>query len=152
LNPRSASALRRWGNIFYGRKNYDEAIKKYNKSLQMDPNNVLTHIALGATYNFPLQQYDKALAEFNRAVQISPDYEKGYETLGLLYFNQGMYKEAIVAYTKAVALKPLLVTPRYQLALSYYRLHDRASAQREYEKLKAIDPAKASELKAQIPD
>jgi tetratricopeptide (TPR) repeat protein len=167
LKPRSASAYRRWGNIFYAQGNLEEAIKKYQQSLEFDPANILTHRALGAIYSSQAaklsdpvakkERYAKAEEEFKKVVSLEPDYVEGQEILGRHYFEQKQYKDAIEPYKKAVELlskaaelKPRLVKARLNLALSYYCSGNHAAAQQEYEKLKTEDKDRAREYEIRI--
>ncbi|HEY0003357.1 MAG TPA: tetratricopeptide repeat protein [Pyrinomonadaceae bacterium] len=149
LNPRSASATRRLGNIYFVQRNYDEAIRKYCEALQIEPDNALTHRALGAAY-YASNNTERALNEFKEVVRLRPDYVKGYEDIGRVYFDRRSYRDAIEPFRKALELNPRLLDARYNLALSYCQSGDKASAQRESDLLRQSDPARASQLNNRI--
>jgi tetratricopeptide (TPR) repeat protein len=149
LNPESASAYRRLGNISYADGNYDDAIINYNKSLDFE-DNALTHQGLGAAY-IKKEKYDDAIREFRQVVSLRPDYAEGFENVGKLYFDTlRKYPDSIEWFKQAVTLKPNLVTARYKLSLAYYFSGKQEEAMRAYEDLKRYDKKQAEVLFSQI--
>jgi tetratricopeptide (TPR) repeat protein len=151
LNPASASAVRRLGNSYFGH-DYNEAVKKYKESLRLEPDNALTHQALGAAYNL-LEKPDLATREFEEVVRLRPDYLKGYENLGRIYSANKKYNEAIGSFKKALAINPNSNQARYDLILTYILLRDMNSARAQFELLRSqpeLDTAIMSNLQNQL--
>ena len=105
---------------YYGRQ-YDEAIKKLRKTIEMEPNFYAPHLLLGMAYE-QIGEFSKAIAEFETAVQ----FQSGnLYYLGHAYALAGMADEA-----REVLEKYKLRARRggYSLALIYTGLGDKDQA------------------------
>jgi tetratricopeptide (TPR) repeat protein len=160
LNRGCASAIRRQGSIYlsqylvnHNEAKLNQALNKYDASLQIESENPLTHRARGAAYfqkfwktfsvNSQMTEFfDKALAEFRKALALKPSFVAAYIDIGQSYFETRQYRQAIDPYRKALELNPLLAARRAELINSYCKLGDRASALREYEALKQLEAQK----------
>jgi len=58
----------------------------------------------------------------------------------MLSFNQGNYKEALIAFDKAADLKPDLVEIQYYLGLTHTELKNNKEALKAFEKVISTDP------------
>jgi tetratricopeptide (TPR) repeat protein len=68
---------------------------------------------------------------------------ENYELLfskGLLSFNQGNYKEALQAFTRAAHLKPEVVEIQYYLGLTHTQLENNKKALKAFKKVISLDP------------
>jgi protein O-GlcNAc transferase len=156
LNSNSASAIRRQGNIYFVQQKFEDAIREYKRSLDIEPDNIFTHEALGAAY-FSLKpsEFENAIQQYKEAVSLRPDYIMGYENIGEAYYQKGDWKNASEWLSKAVVERnPHLEEVRYKLIYSYCRSGQRNAAREQYEKLKKSNPnsSKVSELKRLCPD
>jgi hypothetical protein len=73
--------------------NWDAAIANYRKSLDLDPNDVLTHDYLGYAL-FRAGKYQEATKEFNLVIERKPDYEWSHVNLIKVDCAQQKYEEA----------------------------------------------------------
>jgi tetratricopeptide (TPR) repeat protein len=76
----------------------DEALKEYQRVLQLNPKSVRAHNNLGVVF-FKKKQYDKAIAEFNIALKLNPYFEESIVNL------ERVKKKKIVEL-----LKPVLIS------------------------------------------
>jgi outer membrane protein OmpA-like peptidoglycan-associated protein len=75
-----------------------EAEKNFLKALELDPNFVETHMALGYLYS-DHKEVDKAIEHFKKATEINPDFfPNNFYNLGGLYLLQGKYSDGRIAY------------------------------------------------------
>jgi len=65
---------------------------------------------------------------------------------GTLYSTREQWQEAIVAFRRAIELKPEDAKAHYHLGVAYARANDVASAMREYEALKRLNKGVAESL------
>lgn len=94
------------GAIYHQVKdNIDAAIVCYQTSILLDKNNFDAHIALGETYQ-DKNDYDNAINCFCGAIKLNSGCSKLYCNLGLLLWEKGYIEESIVAYQKAISIKP----------------------------------------------
>ena len=75
------------------------------------------------------RQYDQAIEELHRALRIDPNSEAPYYYLGLVYLQQGDYREAITALEKSKQLLSGVGDSDLALAQAYALAGDRKEAQ-----------------------
>jgi tetratricopeptide (TPR) repeat protein len=92
------------GIIFAGEKKYDEALRDYNKALEIEPQFSKAYNNRGGLMR-SLKKYEEAIADFNKAIEIQPDYTIAYNNRGLLMNITKRYDQAISDYSKAISLK-----------------------------------------------
>lgn len=70
-NPYFQKAKRR-----YQERDYKEAVKYYQRALEMDPHNGAAHLELGLLYEDKLQDYSYAIYHYRRYLELRPQAEK----------------------------------------------------------------------------
>ena len=128
-----------------------EAVKAYQRAVELAPNNYYSYFALGQAYAI-LLQHENAIEALNRAAQIAKetqvsvtpeDLTATYKALGIAYFRRDRVDEAITAWTKIAELDPENIFTRIELAdlLREQELYEQAIAQHEaIIQFKADDP------------
>jgi len=84
---------------------YDEAVKEFEKAVQVEHGFAKGHVNLGVTYSL-LGDEDKALTAFQKAVEVDPGEPEAWRNLGITYRNLQDYGKAMDAYEKLVELDP----------------------------------------------
>ena len=117
-----------------------EAIKAYQRAVELAPNDYYPHFALGHIYT-TLRQYEPAIDALTKAAALSeqtvsatPDDRTAiYKTLGRAYFHQDRVDEAITTWTKIAELDPQNIFARIELAGLFreQELYTQAIAQHE---------------------
>jgi hypothetical protein len=92
------------------------------------------------------EEYEKALPYFLEAVKKDPRDAKAYFQIGYCNAQLGVYKEAVKAYERAIALKPDFVMAHLFLGLTYIQLRDREAALKEYRALNDLHRGYAKDL------
>jgi tetratricopeptide (TPR) repeat protein len=82
---------------------YDQALKAFNKALDLDPQNAYI-LNLKGYALFKLGNFKDALNTFQSAVTVDPNYAWSYVDLALTYCAIGNYDEASKNFTKATEL------------------------------------------------
>ncbi|MCK9614058.1 MAG: tetratricopeptide repeat protein [Candidatus Omnitrophica bacterium] len=84
-------------------KNYDEAIAKFTKAIEMDPGLYVAYNGRGAAYcekgNFNL-----AIVDLNKAIEINPNYAPPYNNRAAIYLSKKEYDKAWIDVHKAESL------------------------------------------------
>jgi len=90
------------GIDLYKAGNFDEAIAKFNSSLELkkDPK---VYLQKGITY-LKMKKDAEAINEINSAISLDPNYDMAYLTLGGAYFAAKDFKNAIPNYQKAMEI------------------------------------------------
>ena len=99
---------------------FDDALSAYRTALEINPDNIASHLALGGLY---LQRdlVDKALAEYNRVT--STHFESADAHYGLAEANLrlGRFAESAAAAEKALTIDPKHQRSRYVRAVALIR-------------------------------
>ncbi len=81
------------------------AVASYGQTIELDPNNPLLLLNLGAVYVHQ-KKYDDAIMTFKRAANIRPSYANVYYNLANVYRLQGNTVQAAEALEKTMSLVP----------------------------------------------
>jgi Zn-dependent protease/tetratricopeptide (TPR) repeat protein len=81
------------------RSKRDEAIRSFERSLDLNPHNGPAHEGLAEAYQ-GVKRYEEAIEECELAIELEPDGEGAYATLGELYMTQGLVDEAVSVYER----------------------------------------------------
>ena len=141
FDSRNSDAHYFLGVIRYQLSEFKAASKSFKKAIQLNPYFTDAHNHLGLAYR-ETQQYDKALEEFATALNDksfrSP--EKIHFNIGHLYLARKMYPEAIASFQKAIQLSPAYLRGILGLGTAYARSGQKGLADKELQKVVALDP------------
>ena len=91
------------GNLYVKFEKYDEAIKDFEKTLEIDENFKEAYRGKGLCLARKGYYYE-ALQNYKKAIEIDKNYEVVYYNMGVCYSRLKKYTKAINAYTKALNL------------------------------------------------
>jgi len=100
---------------------HDEAIRTYQRVLEIEPEHAATHINLGTLY-YNRQDFVSAEKHYRAAVAADARYALAYFDLGNVLDETDRIQDAVVAYRSAIQLAPTYADAHYNLALAYERL------------------------------
>jgi tetratricopeptide (TPR) repeat protein len=86
-------------------KQLPEAISNFEKVLELDPNNLLGHYNLAASY-FNLEDYQKAISILEKGISVWPKSSKLYGLLGVSHYYYGNREKADTTLRQALDLDP----------------------------------------------
>ena len=92
-----SSAAFAWDNlgVSYRKTNqYDEAIKAYKKSLEINPNGRLPLMNIAVTYNLN-KEFEDAINYYNKFISIYPNDPEGYYGLGLILYTNNRQESGL---------------------------------------------------------
>jgi tetratricopeptide (TPR) repeat protein len=87
------------------RGQFDEAVKHYRQSLEINPNDAGAVSNLGVLL-VRLGRWDEAMACYRKAQEIEPGYAIAYYNLGGLLADRGRFDEAIAQFQRAIDINP----------------------------------------------
>ncbi|KAF1081606.1 MAG: hypothetical protein GQF41_1946 [Candidatus Rifleibacterium amylolyticum] len=136
---------------FYNLGEMKKASALLAKIIDDEPSHTNAAVLLGQIY-FRKKDWDKLAACYERVQQyVSADDKKNliriYGALGLAYFNQKKYAQAITALSRGLQANPRDLSSSYHLALCYYALEDTDKARTILEGLRKTLPADSQVLK-----
>jgi tetratricopeptide (TPR) repeat protein len=110
INPKSdgmsASDYAKRGNQHRHKREYQKAIRDYDRAIEIDPGTSAgVYLDRGLTW-FLQSQVDKAITDYTRAITINPDFALAYNNRGMAYDSKAEYDKAITDYTRAIQIDP----------------------------------------------
>jgi protein O-mannosyl-transferase len=117
-----------------------EAIREFEKALQLEPRFAEVHNSLGSQY-LKLDQLSSATRHLETAVKLKPDLAAAHDNLGSAYAFAGRETEGIDQYRRAIQLDPRLLSARTNLAIALVATGNPSGAEREARQALALNPA-----------
>ncbi|MGH7801380.1 MAG: caspase family protein [Thermodesulfobacteriota bacterium] len=100
-----STVLRKDGFAYYQNKQYDLAIEKMSKAIELDPQDHYTYYYRGICY-LELKDYQKAISDFDKAIELNPNYSDAYGARGLSYTFVKEYQQALNDFNEVLRLDP----------------------------------------------
>jgi tetratricopeptide (TPR) repeat protein len=161
-NPENTVAYLKLGLAYSALRQYKEAIAAYKMAIQIrrDLVDAEAYYQLGQAYT-GIGKHSDAVAALKQALYITradainserqktptvPSMEELHYSLGLVYYQQTKYKEAVDELQKVIELNPRLAEAHFGLAVSYIALGDRRSAEKQQKVLASLNPALAKKI------
>jgi len=105
LDQSSAAAWCATGNCFSHQKEHENAIKFFQRAVQVSPGFAYAYTLLGHEYVL-VEELEKALACFRTAVRLDRRHYNAWYGIGLTYYKQERFQLAEIYYRKALAISP----------------------------------------------
>ena len=111
--------------------NPQQGIVYYNEALKFDPENLLAHNNLGASF-FKLEKWADALESFNNAIALDQNIAWLHYNRGNVYYNQGDFEQAIANYSKATTLNLDYSSAYFNRGIAYSDLRNFPEAIKDF--------------------
>lgn len=108
--------------------NAQAAMEHYRKVLEVEPNNLMALNNLAYHLVNDAKQFDEALKLAQQAKELAPKDPSVDDTIGWVYYNEGLYEDAVTHLKEAVSEQPSAVR-KYHLAMAYFKVGDSKRAQ-----------------------
>merc|ERR1719318_1621946 len=93
------------GNCFSHQKEHENAIKFFQRAVQVSPNFAYAYTLLGHEYVL-VEELEKALACFRTSVRLDRRHYNAWYGIGLTYYKQERFQLAEIYYRRALAISP----------------------------------------------
>ncbi len=133
------------GSHYYGKEDYDDAVKEFRAALSVDPKSTNAYFRLALLYQ-ATESWTEALAMLDKLLELEPDHLGGQYQIGrtAALSGQGLDRgiESLSAYleSKPGPDQPSLAWAHYRLGLVYAHKGDVARARQQYELAVKLDP------------
>jgi tetratricopeptide (TPR) repeat protein len=129
-DPKLVEAQELLARVALEDNNPEKAASEANKALAISPE-ALDAMSVLAAIDWLNDK--KTTPWLDRILQINPHYGEVYETAGHFFIINRRYDEGILAYRKALQLKPDLWSARSELGINLMRLGDETEARQQLE-------------------
>jgi tetratricopeptide (TPR) repeat protein len=140
-------------SIFFELKDFEESVKFYEKVIEFDPKDAMSHFNLGCVC-FAMKDYGKAEGHWRKAikneqkikqaeekdkssqgelslditVKVWPISFEAHKSLGHLYLRKNLKEKALDEFIKAIELEPQDPGPYFEVGKIYFELKDQKKA------------------------
>lgn len=91
------------GVVYFGRQEYEPAVKEFIRAIAINPAFSSPYNQLGYAYRF-IEKYDDAEKAFEKYIELIPDDPNPYDSYAELLMKTGRFEESIASYEKALAI------------------------------------------------
>jgi tetratricopeptide (TPR) repeat protein len=146
-----ADVYNKLGLIYHGKGEFTKAVGAFKKALELNPSYTEVSLNLSVTLN-DMGRYNEAIEVFGKAAKIAhgapyamDPYIKGklaneHAKLGDIYYDLGLFGEAVEEYRKALNLRPTFVDVLTKIGIACREKGQYNEAIREFMKAKEINP------------
>jgi tetratricopeptide (TPR) repeat protein len=92
------------GNLYHQKKLMDEAIKEFKAAVALRPNDYDARLGLAVMYHE--KEDNRAIREYKKAISIKPNSEIAHYNLGLIYYYNSDFGNAIKEFHKVAEINP----------------------------------------------
>ena len=120
--------------------NYEEAEKKFLRTLQVNPENISAVNNLGNNYKY-INNFEKAEEYFKKAIQAKPNYISALVNYGNLKFELNEFEESLDFLNRALELNNKTILIHLNLSLVYQALGNFEKAINHLKIINNLDPS-----------
>jgi len=139
-DPDNRKSLLKKGNVYVELKDYEKALKEYNKAIKLFPNDPECLLYRGYMYLHNTKEYEKAIADFSQCIEIDSAYRPAYSRSGDAYLELENYDKALADFTKAIDLDKDNAERYDYRANCYVEMEDYTNALKDYDKAIDLSP------------
>ncbi len=121
LSPQNAQLFNEWATVYFSLGDYENAIAKYEHSLEIDPLYEATYMGLGDIH-MSTNNYTAALDVYLQALEVEPRLVQALSVVGYIYSQQGNFEKALEYNLKVIEHSPDDYPSRKNLAILYSQL------------------------------
>lgn len=118
IAPERGEIYYRYGLVELKRNNSSGALSNFEKAVEVQPRFPEAHNNLGVLYH-EARDYDAAIEHFNAALRDWPDFKQALLNLGNAHKGKGQFRDAEVAFRKAIDVDKEYADAYFNLALLY---------------------------------
>ena len=106
------------GLILTDQNKINEAIKTYEKGIEINPGYAMIHNNLGSIYKSK-EDYIKAESFYKRSITLDNKIPEPHNNLGSLYLTLNKFKKAISCFKESLNINPKFYVSHYNLGVLY---------------------------------
>ena len=127
------------GLTFYKEEKYEEAIKRYDQAIDINPQFAEAYNNRGITKDL-LGRHEEAITDYNEAIRINPQLAEAYYNRGTTKDLLGRHEKAIADYDQAIRINPQYAQAYYNRGNAKGELGQHEEAIADYDEAIRINP------------
>jgi tetratricopeptide (TPR) repeat protein len=137
------------GVIKYNKKEYNEAIKNFVKTISIDEKYVAAYIQLGGIY-YDTQNFEKEISILEKALRLSPNNPEINFAIGMAYEDIGEFDLSITSYERVLKLRPKDQDALFEMCLLNIITGNKEKALKQIPNLRKLNSGIAKEIEILI--
>ncbi|MGD8698630.1 MAG: tetratricopeptide repeat protein [Gemmatimonadales bacterium] len=129
-----------WYHFDHSQQRLERAWQAVHRSLELEPDLLEAHEALGYYYYWGHLDYERALQEFEAALNRQPGDSDLLEAMGFVERRRGNVQVALSHLERALELDPRDATLHYEIGLTHGLLRNYAEAENRYDRALGLAP------------
>lgn len=126
--------------LFYLKENkYNKAIRHFNESKRIKPDNEHAYYNLGLVY-LKIRKYNLAIDNFNKTILLNSKYKIAYLSRGLVFIRNKKYERGIQDYDKAIEIDPDYFQAYTNRGIAFRKLKKYENAISDFDKSLQLKP------------
>ena len=127
------------GNQLFKRRNYQDALKKFQQVIIFNPDEFMAYYFSAAVY-LAERNYPEALKQIEKSIELNLEYQKSHLIRGKIYLKMNNSVEALKSFEAAITLDPEYVDAWNNLGSLYYNKKEYKEAIPAYKKVIKLRP------------
>lgn len=121
---------------------WDEAVKEYQTSINLNPFFTMSRYFLGNAYSDRWQDGDaqRSLLAYDKVMKMAPNYVMVHYQRGGVLMKLGRYQEGVEEFNQSLKLDPVYAPTYFRLGLAYINLNQLDKALDYFEQSAKLDP------------
>ena len=120
-------------------REFDNAIKSCEKSIELDRDFPLSYYNMGNAY-LHKKEYDNAINKFKKAVELNPEYREAWNDMGFSYELKMEYDNALNSLKKAIEIDPNYAMAHYNIGNVFKLRNELEKATENYLRVTQLKP------------
>ncbi|MGB6296331.1 MAG: tetratricopeptide repeat protein [Rivularia sp. (in: cyanobacteria)] len=135
-----------WRGLTYrNMRNYEDALKDFDRAIEIDPGHKRAIAQRGVSYRL-MKRHEDALKDFDRAIKVDPDYKLALSFRGNIYREMKRYEDALKDFDRAIKVDPDYKWAIARRGASYREMKRYEDALKDLNRAIKIDPDYTSAL------
>jgi tetratricopeptide (TPR) repeat protein len=142
IDPNDLAATVNLGRVYEARGEWDKAVSQFYAARRAGAREVDVQFWLAEAFNGQGNSAE-AIRRYQMIIQQDPNYDRAYNSLGMIYYQRGELEAAEENFLAALRINPRLVSARINLAGLYFAQRKWQQAQDEIIRAWEIEPNNA---------
>ncbi len=129
--------------------NFEVALAKFNRAIDLDPTMAMAYSNRSAAYE-GLQRFEEAIADESKALELDPTLAHSHYNRSVLYYQTQRFADALDDLKRAVELDPNFTMAYFNMGVIYLEVNNTQKALESFERSAALGYDQAAQYAAEL--